>query len=111
MLINDNYGHDVGNKIIQKISTRLKRFIHEDEHVSYWGGDKFNLILKPKQINSMDSIVIDIMKAIKTAMPTTNRTWNIRPRVRSFVHKLLVFILTSYSIQLMWITLPLTPLK
>ena len=65
MLINDNYGHDVGNKIIQKISTRLKRFIHEDEHVSYWGGDKFNLILKPKQINSMDSIVIDIMKAIK----------------------------------------------
>jgi len=29
MLINDNYGHDIGNKIIQKISMRLKKIIHK----------------------------------------------------------------------------------
>ena len=46
MLFIDNYGEDVGNKILQKLALRLKNHISDDETLSYWGGDKFNLILK-----------------------------------------------------------------
>ena len=46
MLFIDNYGEDVGNKILRKLALRLKNHISDDETLSYWGGDKFNLILK-----------------------------------------------------------------
>ena len=68
MLIIDKYGQDIGDKIIQKISGRLKKIIHKDEHVSYWGGDKFNLILKSSGLEGLDSRVEDLMHAINEMM-------------------------------------------
>ena len=46
MLIIDTHGYDIGNKIIEILAKRLSGHIDNDEIISYWGGDKFNLILK-----------------------------------------------------------------
>jgi len=81
MLINDNHGQDIGNKIIQKISIRLKKMIHENEHLSYWGGDKFNLILKPKSINHLDSTIIDVMQTIKQKMKIEGQNFQINSSI------------------------------
>ena len=46
MLIIDTHGYDIGNRIIEILSKRLSKAINNNELVSYWGGDKFNLILQ-----------------------------------------------------------------
>ena len=46
MLVIDTHGYDIGNKIIEILSKKISAVINDDEIVSYWGGDKFNLILK-----------------------------------------------------------------
>lgn len=64
MLIIDTYGEDIGNKIIQKTSIRLKRAIDKEETVSYWGGDKFNLILISNTLEGLDERIESLMEVI-----------------------------------------------
>ena len=44
--INDMYGHDVGDKILQLIADRLKDLIRKSDIVCRYGGDEFVIIFK-----------------------------------------------------------------
>lgn len=48
--INDNFGHKVGDKVIQKVAELLSEVTGEDEIVARYGGDEF-LILMPNLMN------------------------------------------------------------
>src|SRR3989338_2244846 len=43
--INDNHGHDVGDRVLLTVANRLNSFIREGDMVSRWGGDEFVCLL------------------------------------------------------------------
>jgi len=43
--INDTYGHDYGDLLLQKVSQRLKLILREGDFVARLGGDEFGIIL------------------------------------------------------------------
>ena len=48
-LINDTYGHDVGDKVIQQLATCLQSKIRATDYVGRWGGEEF-LIFCPNTL-------------------------------------------------------------
>ena len=43
--INDNYGHPVGDKVLQKVASTLKENFRSSDYVARIGGDEFAVIL------------------------------------------------------------------
>ncbi len=43
--INDNYGHEVGDKVLQKVTTILKAYLRKTDTLGRWGGEEFLIIL------------------------------------------------------------------
>jgi len=44
--VNDNHGHDVGDKLLIEVADRIKSTIREGDSVSRQGGDEFTLLLR-----------------------------------------------------------------
>ncbi|AOW75818.1 diguanylate cyclase [Colwellia sp. PAMC 20917] len=66
-LINDNFGHDVGDILLQKVTARINHCLRGNEHFSRLGGDEFAITLSHLINNQQAYIVaqriIDIMQA------------------------------------------------
>lgn len=45
--VNDNYGHDVGDRVLKTLSNTLRNSIREYDVIARWGGEEF-LLLFPK---------------------------------------------------------------
>jgi len=45
-LINDSYGHNVGDLFLKEVTTRIKGVIREEDSLSRIGGDEFTLLLE-----------------------------------------------------------------
>ena len=43
--VNDNFGHDIGDLLLQEVSKRLQQCVRETDIVARMGGDEFTLIL------------------------------------------------------------------
>lgn len=54
--VNDTYGHDIGDRLLQNISTKLSGIIREEDTVSRLGGDEFTIILN--DLNENDIITV-----------------------------------------------------
>ena len=50
--VNDNYGHDIGDKLLIKIATGLQSVLRSDDKISRLGGDEFAILLA--NINKLD---------------------------------------------------------
>ncbi len=66
--INDNYGHETGDKIIKAFSRKIEEYLKPDDVLSRFGGDEFVLMLQ--SITSKEEAVIVISKLSK-ALDTT----------------------------------------
>ncbi len=54
-MINDTYGHDAGDAILQKLSKTMKDAIGEDEFIIRFGGEEFLIIMKnPTEESALD---------------------------------------------------------
>lgn len=50
--INDTYGHDIGDIILQEIAHFVENNIRETDHFGRWGGEEFLIIAKNKNLES-----------------------------------------------------------
>ena len=44
--INDTYGHDIGDKLLQRLSARLKRSVRKKDFIYRIGGDEFVILIQ-----------------------------------------------------------------
>lgn len=42
--VNDNYGHDVGDRVIKAVTQRIKEVIRENDIAIRWGGEEFVIV-------------------------------------------------------------------
>lgn len=66
--INDNYGHDVGDKALQRISEIITRSIRFTDKAGRWGGEEFVIILSKVDIPSALHIAERIRQELEWQM-------------------------------------------
>lgn len=49
--INDSLGHHIGDRVIQEVSARLKRYLPQEAVLAHLGGDEFGIILPEPDSN------------------------------------------------------------
>lgn len=81
-LINDNFGHDVGDLLLKKTVTKIKKCLRGNELFSRLGGDEFAITLSNLESNEQALLVAQrIIKAmqepIEIATTTVNSTVSI----------------------------------
>ena len=42
---NDNFGHDVGDRVLRAVADKLREYFRSDDHISRIGGDEFCIIM------------------------------------------------------------------
>ncbi len=72
--VNDTYGHDIGDQLLQKISKKLSGIIREEDTVSRLGGDEFTIILNDLNENNIITLTQKIITAMqeRIAIADTN---------------------------------------
>lgn len=45
-LVNDLWGHAVGDEVLSAVANRLRRLVGDDVYISRWGGDEFTVALR-----------------------------------------------------------------
>ncbi len=64
-LVNDNYGHGVGDKVLQKFAKVLYNNIREDDFVARWGGEEFVIIVNYATIDDLEKLTKKLQKQIR----------------------------------------------
>ena len=60
--VNDTYGHDIGDVVLQKIAETFRRELPQGSFVSRWGGEEFLLIF-PHSNGDEASFALDILRS------------------------------------------------
>ncbi|MCK9472381.1 sensor domain-containing diguanylate cyclase, partial [Sulfurimonas sp.] len=52
-IVNDSYGHDVGDMVLKNLVNTVSRFIRKDDKLIRWGGEEFIIIMYAKTIEDV----------------------------------------------------------
>lgn len=76
--INDQYGHQIGDLLLQQISTRLKKCIRESDTLARLGGDEFVIILLGLV---KKSAIIEVIQKIRDSLRRSFQCFNFKINV------------------------------
>jgi diguanylate cyclase (GGDEF)-like protein len=62
--INDNHGHQAGDRVLQAIAHRLRTLAREGDYVIRWGGEEFLLVFRPMPRHELHALGRRICTAI-----------------------------------------------
>ncbi len=71
-MINDTYGHPVGDAVIKNLSRLIKQRVRKTDSVGRYGGEEFAVILPKSCAQSTMSIIEDIRKAFSKVVFKSN---------------------------------------
>lgn len=73
--INDTWGHNTGDQVLQLFSTILQGQIRTSDYAARWGGDEFLLLLPNTRAQDADRVTEGLLNAVRTArFPVTDFT-------------------------------------
>ena len=58
--INDQFGHDVGDKVLKELSMRLADSVHSEDMVARYAGDEFVICWSRKAKQDIEKVRTDI---------------------------------------------------
>ena len=73
-IINDNYGHDIGDMVLNKFASKIKPHLKKEDILSRFGGDEFVLLLR--SIDSVEHAQVYIKK-LSSRLDTSFQIGNI----------------------------------
>ena len=76
-LVNDNFGHQEGDELLQKISDVLQRSLRRNDKVVRLGGDEFLLVLPQSDQFSAEKIWLRIKEKLKKATESNPKNYKI----------------------------------
>lgn len=63
--VNDNYGHECGDVVLQKVANILKKNMLDKGYVARWGGEEFLLVFENTTLDKAYEILSDISDSIR----------------------------------------------
>ena len=69
--VNDQFGHDAGDTVLQEVAQRLRALIRESDMVARYGGDEF-VFISANGIASHDGLAPRILEALAKPIELTN---------------------------------------
>ena len=76
-LVNDNFGHQEGDELLQKVSDILQHSLRRNDRVVRLGGDEFLLILPQSDRKAAEKIWLRIRKKFKQATQANDKDYKI----------------------------------
>ena len=70
--VNDNYGHDIGDKILIQISTLVSALVRKADIFARWGGEEFCILLKGCDLQQSVNLAEIIRQKIRNHIFTNN---------------------------------------
>ncbi|MBB5378380.1 diguanylate cyclase (GGDEF)-like protein [Deinococcus metalli] len=70
--INDNYGHDIGDSVLQHVAGVLRACADPDDQVARWGGEEFLMLVRTAERDDLErraTRVIATLRAIHSGLP------------------------------------------
>ena len=66
--INDTYGHDVGDQLLEKVVSRVSRELQNSDILCRLGGDEFVILLSNRDKNELDGLSAQIQSVLEEPM-------------------------------------------
>lgn len=66
--INDSLGHEIGDKVVQMLGTRLKNILRDEDTIARFGGDEFTILIESI---TQSSDIVDLTGKILESMEKT----------------------------------------
>lgn len=64
--VNDNYGHSVGDKVLQQVSAILAHSLRQSDSLGRWGGEEFLILLPQIHADAAASVAEKVRLAVYT---------------------------------------------
>lgn len=64
-LINDTYGHDVGDKVLYEVVKNIKKVIRDSDAVYRWGGEEFVILVEEIDPEGLEIFIEKILVSVK----------------------------------------------
>jgi diguanylate cyclase (GGDEF)-like protein/PAS domain S-box-containing protein len=66
--VNDAFGHDIGDALLQQVAMRLQHTLRQDDLVARWGGDEFVVLLELRCQDEVLLVADKLLKALNEPM-------------------------------------------
>jgi len=64
--VNDEYGHDAGDRVLVQIAQRLSRVVRESDFLIRWGGEEFLVVFRAAERNDGALLAARILRSINS---------------------------------------------
>ena len=81
-LINDTYGHDVGDRVLQGVAQRLNEQLRSGDTICRYGGDEFlYLLVNPQSRANIEGVARKVLDSISQTLPINDLVLTIKPSI------------------------------